>query len=60
MQYDDLFPKPLIEMSDQELEELAVELRKKQKYPAMQKAADKKSDEVAKLINKFTSKVDKK
>ena len=60
MQYDDLFPKPLEEMTNEELTELAVELRKKQKYPSMQKASDKKKDEVAKLINKFTSKVAKK
>ena len=60
MQYDDLFPKPLEEMTDEELINLGIELRKKQKYPAMQKAADKKKDKVSKLINKFTSKVDKK
>jgi hypothetical protein len=57
MQYDDLFPKPLDEMTDAEVEALSLELKKKRKYPAIQKSADKKSDDVAKLINKFTSKV---
>ena len=57
MQYDDLFPKPLDEMTDAEIEALSLELKKKRKYPAIQKSADKKSDAVAKLINKFTSKV---
>ncbi len=60
MQYDDLFKKPLEEMSDDELADLALELKKKQKYPAIQKSQDKKKDAVADLVNKFVSKVGKK
>lgn len=60
MKYDDIFPKPLEEMTDEELHAMAEKLRKEQKYPTMRKAQAKKNDEVTSLINKYITKEDKK
>ncbi len=60
MKYEDIFPKPLKEMTDDELQEMAEKLRKQQKYPAMQKAKAKKEDEITKIINKYVTKENKK
>jgi len=56
MKYDDIFPKPLEEMSDDELQAMSEKLRKEQKYPTMTKAANKKQDEITKVINKYITK----
>jgi len=60
MNYDDMFPKPLEEMTDEELKETALQLKKEQKYPAITKAKDKTTDKITKMMNKISSKVDKK
>jgi hypothetical protein len=56
MKYEDFFPKPLEEMTEEELHQLAEKLRKERKYPAMTKAKDKKADQIDKLINKYITK----
>lgn len=60
MKYEDIFPKPLKKMTDDELQAMAERLRKEQKYPAMQRAKNKKEDEITKVINKYVTKENKK
>ena len=52
MNWEDIFNKPLEEVSDAELIEKAQELRVRRKYPSVDKAKDNKKDEMQKLIDK--------
>jgi len=47
-------------MTDEELQAMAEQLRKEEKYPTMRNAKAKKNDEVTALIKKYITKEDKK
>lgn len=51
VKFEELFNKPLAEVSDEELLAKAQELRTRRKYPSVDKAANKKKDKVNDLIN---------
>ena len=49
--FEELFGKPIEEVTDEELLEKAQELRTRRKYPSVDKAKGKKADKVEDLIS---------
>lgn len=52
-QYEDLFDKPLSEYNEEELLEMAVDIRTRRKYPAVEKKEAKAGNAIDDLISGF-------
>ncbi len=51
--FEDLFEKPISDYSDEELLEMANEIRTERRYPSVTKAKNKKIDAVDALVNEI-------